>query len=1556
MYSQIRFFTLLYVLYCVFFSTRIQAQTIDVFSDFSAQENWNTKLFSSGDIPSGNYLFLDNTTIQSNFVSGSGQRKIDFLYKNDFPYSFNKDTLEWLIYIKHDFSISSSLQKTNYSSLLLFDDLLEVDLGSYIKVRHLDQVIFEIETDWIYQDWNTVEVQLIGHQFTLKVNDQLLGVFDIHLEEGAYKVGLSSLFTSSSRGNAFFYKDFSFKKKIKQVDLTPPKLVEVSFLDHQQIKLKFDEPIFLDCGDVSQFNVSDKTLDSVFFDSKESLVLLLQNGLQESDAITISFSYLCDENQNILLPSSFDTVYTDSQPPKIVQTSILTPFSVSLEFSEAIELSEVYGISFDGYQVKEFSINEHQMILYFEETFPENTVFDLTLSGISDHKGNVLNTSINVYYDTQKPKIVAYDFHPPNQFYIKFSEEVKGLEDRFNYALYNTAVSEVKLISSQEILLSLDMEALVELTTYTLQVKNIEDLQGNVMNNRYLKFVYDITPPNVETYIKKDSSAFIVFSEEIISCDSIFINNTLYEYDWSNCGKKIIQLPIKDADVLKLIGLKDENDFSSDLIEEVIFSDVDSLLYQDFESLLDELSIIDHHHVVLRFKEAIEKLDFLEAENIQYQFIDDTQVYITLKDELQNNVEQILTIKSGRTCSGYLIKEHAISFQWDNVPPKVKEVELIDRYTVSVIFSELINEESLINGRVTIEEKEISEKELEENTLRLDLSSPINYGEMLALVVHAGVEDVHQNKMQKDTICSIEVPTLPEIGSIVLNELMIDPTPSIGSPNAEFIELHNPTTQGVSLFGGYLMIDEKKIKLPHRVVKAGEFLVFTKPQELFLFVEVAHVLPLENFSGLLNSKGSIQLWFDDQMYDEVSYPMHFNNQAHLNGGQSLERIDPHFFCDAHQNWKSCQHSSGSTVGVENSIFALLEDSQPIEIDEIKGVGARTIQVKFNKKVLGDSVNSTSNYSLLNVDNSVNNLEIVDNYTLNISFDHDLPTGMLIFLTVDNFVDCFSNFQFYYQKPFVLPQKVKYQQMLVSELMIDHSPIVKMPETEYIEIHNTSNDYLYLSECRMLSNGDTIDLPNDWIIPGGYVVLCDQDAENLFDKDIQVIGVDNFPILRNDEGYIQLINTENELVDEVFYDIDQLDDSQKKEGGWSMERIDVSSDCFSRFNWTYSDDERGGTAGEENSVNYVWDDKQAPSLENAISIEDTVVLFFDEEISINKSRDLKINYGSSVYSLLDVEVDDQIISFVGDGFTNEHQIMIEGVSDCFGNSERQEIKITPLNLDSHSLHLSEILYDPSVLNTDFVELYNASDLPVLLNDWVISNGSESKKIISETKYYLIHPHSWVVLTSNKEYLMSYYPSLSSESVIEMSLPSFPNAGGTLSLWYKNEVREKMNYGDQFHQQYIRDTEDVSLERISYNDNADLESNWTSATESAGYATPGEKNSRNQFSKNEEGSIGGLTFSAPIITPNEDGENDFLEIRNTTESALRIYRMEVFDLSGKLVKQLVQNYTLAAGDAIKWDGEVDSRERMYGQFIVYVHIENQFNSVETYAKVIRVATWY
>ena len=156
-------------------------------------------------------------------------------------------------------------------------------------------------------------------------------------------------------------------------------------------------------------------------------------------------------------------------------------------------------------------------------------------------------------------------------------------------------------------------------------------------------------------------------------------------------------------------------------------------------------------------------------------------------------------------------------------------------------------------------------------------------------------------------------------------------------------------------------------------------------------------------------------------------------------------------------------------------------------------------------------------------------------------------------------------------------------------------------------------------------------------------------------------------------------------------------------------------------------------------------------------------------------------------------------------------------------------------------------------------------------------------------------------------------------------------------------DEVSYTDKQHYQLLASTEGVSLERVNPTLPPDKSSNWQSAAQTVGFATPVTKNSCfREF--NATTSL--LSIDPEIFSPNSDGYNDVAHIRfNLTEPGWSA-TVTVYNSRGREVCKLLNNALIDINADIVWNGLNNSNQQV--SIGIYVIVAELFNLNGEYRK--------
>ncbi|MBN2482334.1 MAG: lamin tail domain-containing protein [Bacteroidales bacterium] len=526
------------------------------------------------------------------------------------------------------------------------------------------------------------------------------------------------------------------------------------------------------------------------------------------------------------------------------------------------------------------------------------------------------------------------------------------------------------------------------------------------------------------------------------------------------------------------------------------------------------------------------------------------------------------------------------------------------------------------------------------------------------------------------------------------------------------------------------------------------------------------------------------------------------------------------------------------------------------------------------------------------------------------------------------------------------------QVIISEIMADPYPCVLLPDAEYVELYNRSDQAVDLTGWYIVIGNRSKSFPYAIMDPGCRAILCDSERAEDLGQYGNTIPVNGLPSILNGGQTLILKNQHGTIIHSVSFSNKWYASSFKKEGGWSLEIIDPDNPCGKGENWYESDDYRGGTPGTENSVYAENPDILQPVLLRATYVTpNTVRLHFNESMD-SASMMNRYNYSAN-HGLLHPEVvapippdyASVILSFSADFSpdTKYRIITLDSLNDCAGNPLEKNAMVDfalPQEVDSFDIVVNEVLFDSNDHIDEFIELYNRSlkviDLTALSVGLLDPFGLKINKLISLKDHaHLLFPDGYLVITPDKTNLPDITLTKWQQNIAEVQdLFSLPDEEGIIGLYDRQmHCIDRMTYSRHMHIDLLNSVEGASLERIRAEGNSQDIGNWHSASETSGFATPGYRNSQ-QLLHNPE--TGDLLIIPGIFSPDNDGCDDYVTIcLNNNESGF-IANIIIFDAYGREVNTLASNTLFGPGSCLTWDGR-DNNNRIAGMGIYLLYVE-------------------
>lgn len=638
------------------------------------------------------------------------------------------------------------------------------------------------------------------------------------------------------------------------------------------------------------------------------------------------------------------------------------------------------------------------------------------------------------------------------------------------------------------------------------------------------------------------------------------------------------------------------------------------------------------------------------------------------------------------------------------------------------------------------------------------------------------------------------------------------------------------------------------------------------------------------------------------------------------------------------------------------------DNEPPELLELEVVDGHHLLLTFNEP-LSETALDPRHYSL-----APDTVRFGDNLSkVLLSFTSPLPGNTNLHLRITGIADLSGN---------VMPDTdwdfnwylASENDVVINEIMADPSPVVGLPEWEYVELFNTTSMVINLKDWTFQIGSNAKTFPPMQLAPSDFLILCKDDAEGALSGYGHTCAFSSFAIA-NAGATLSLCSPEGTLVSEVAFNDHWYHDADKKNGGWSLEQIDPFNPCAGVSNWSASVDASGGTPGRVNSIDAP--NETIPSVERVSVLGDNMVLlWFDQMMDATSLAELSHYYvkelGIPPIEAVPNPVNPKSVSLRFAEVFQEgavYTLLLNGVKNCSGNPVTENTEVCfgiPNPISAGEIVINEILFDPVSPGVDYVELYNGSDKAFDLSELKLGVVKESfpnppdtvLKVISEESR-LLPPQTYLLLSTDA-FTVSQQFGCEVKVYVDMeSFPTYSNAGGIALLMSRQGlVVDEMSFSEAMHDPSLKVTKGVALERVSCEVSSMQMDNWHSAAAAAHYGTPGYQNSMaaGPTLQAEEGcvQIQPMTFS-----PDGDGRDDLCQILYHLEEAGGTANVYVFSAEGRMIRHLVKGELVGREGAFVWNGLDEKGQHVpLGLYVVVTEVYDR--GVRKFKNVVSVSS--
>jgi Lamin Tail Domain len=414
---------------------------------------------------------------------------------------------------------------------------------------------------------------------------------------------------------------------------------------------------------------------------------------------------------------------------------------------------------------------------------------------------------------------------------------------------------------------------------------------------------------------------------------------------------------------------------------------------------------------------------------------------------------------------------------------------------------------------------------------------------------------------------------------VVIDELMADPTPPVGLPNNEWIELKNTSTGAIDLQNWRIGdATGQSGPMPAFNLQPDSFVIICTGSAVATMSAFGHAIPVTSFPSLDNDGDLIFLKAaDGKIIHAVNYTSAwYHNEVKKEGGWTLEMRDTKIPCAGSSNWKASVDLAGGTPGKKNSIDAVNNDQTVPRLRRAFTTNNTTIVLVYDEPV--DSLNgaTTANYSIdggLTIASAItlaplfNQVQIITN--------NPLSANTVYTITANNITDCGGHVIGMANKTRVgLPVDATVGELIINEILFNP----RSDGFDYIEFYNNSHKIfdaskLYIADrnsSNIISSIAVLSAIPFYIFPGDYIVET-EDADNLAMQYLvknpdNILTVSSPPSFPDDAGDVILLNLQGQVTDEVKYHDDWQFKLIDNAEGVALERIDPNGPSQDETNW------------------------------------------------------------------------------------------------------------------------------------------------------------------------------------------------------------------------------------------------------------------------------------------------------------------------------------------------------------------------------------------------------
>ncbi len=410
---------------------------------------------------------------------------------------------------------------------------------------------------------------------------------------------------------------------------------------------------------------------------------------------------------------------------------------------------------------------------------------------------------------------------------------------------------------------------------------------------------------------------------------------------------------------------------------------------------------------------------------------------------------------------------------------------------------------------------------------------------------------------------------------IVITEIMSDPTPAVGLPAFEYIELRNRTATTVNLQNWKISdgASTANINVAYNL-KPDSSVTICGTTAGPIFAALGPTIAVTNFPSLDNDG---ELIFLRNNTGKNIHAVQYNVSWHANtikkdGGWSLEMKDITKPCVGAANWTSSVDIKGGTPSITNSVNANNIADEVLNIDKAITLNPTDVLVYFSTPIDSTIAASIANYNLdgSSITQAIPQAPLFKTVLLKVSA---LTVGQVYTLTVSNLTNCNNSAINNNMVKTGITTLALANDVIINEILFDP----KITGNDFVELYNKSNKLINTKEL-FIANRNGANIANQKLVsaddvilfPNEYLVITEDklSLQQLYavETPIAISEIATMPTFSADKGTCIILNSQGTIIDELSYEDDWHFPLLNNKKGISLERISFNEITQDANNW------------------------------------------------------------------------------------------------------------------------------------------------------------------------------------------------------------------------------------------------------------------------------------------------------------------------------------------------------------------------------------------------------